>query len=127
MSPAILPQLFNSYVELHTAQLGVLLGLFVGLLYRDYPLLAYALLFLGVLSAFGNASHIGFLPNSDIPTEIEAKPWYFLSALYFTTIANILSIRYGARILGALPVPSPKSRSEDRSSSEDVRATEDRA
>lgn len=99
MSPAILPQLFNSYVELHTAQLGVLLGLFVGLLYRDRPTLAYLLLFLGVLSALGNASHIGFMRYSDVATEIEAKPWYFLSALYITTVVNILGIRYVPRLV----------------------------
>ncbi len=119
--PEILPQLFNSYVEIHTLQLGLLLGLFVGLVYRDYPLLAYALLFLGVLSAFGNASHIGFLPNSGIPTEIERKPWYFLSALYFTTVVNILGIRYKHWIASRLPILS------GRSGSEDIRTTEDRA
>ncbi|QLH81336.1 hypothetical protein [Halosimplex pelagicum] len=123
--PEILPQLFSSYVEIHTLQLGALLGLFVGLVYRDYPVLAYALLFLGVLSAFGNASHIGYLPNSGIPTEIERKPWYFLSALYATTVVNILCIRYKQWIGSRLPVPGGTS--GDRSTSEDVRATEDRA
>jgi phosphotransferase system glucose/maltose/N-acetylglucosamine-specific IIC component len=90
MSPEILPQLFNMYREIHSAQLGVLLGLFVGLLYRDRPALAYALLFLGVLSAFGNASRIGFQPAP----EIETKPWYFLSGLYVSTVANLLLVKY---------------------------------
>jgi len=97
MSPEIIPQLFNSYVEIHTVQLGVLLGLFVGILYRERPTLAYLLLFLGVLSALGNASHIGFMRYSDIATEIEAKPWYFLSALYATTVVNLLAAEYGHR------------------------------
>ncbi|WP_436926748.1 hypothetical protein [Halosimplex amylolyticum] len=99
MSPEVLPQLFNSYVELHTAQLGVLLGLFVGLLYRERPVLAYLLLFFGVLSALGNASHIGFMRYSDVATEIEAKPWYFLSALYATTVLNLLAVEHGPRVL----------------------------
>jgi len=90
MSPEILPTLFSMYREIHSAQLGVLLGLFVGLLYRDRPTLAYALLFLGVLSAFGNASRIGFQPAP----EIETKPWYFLSGLYVSTVANLLLVKY---------------------------------
>jgi len=88
MSPAIIPELFNSYIELHTAQLGVLVGLFVGLLYRDNPYLAYALLFMAVLSALGNAPDIGYAGG------IAVKPWYFLSALYASTAANILLILY---------------------------------
>jgi hypothetical protein len=108
--PEIVSQLFNSYVELHTAQLGVLLGLFVGILYRDRPRLAYALLFLGVLSAFGNASHIGFMRYSDVATEIEAKPWYFLSALYFTTVGNLLLLKYGSPLWRRLPsLPEPET------------------
>ena len=106
--PEVLPTLFSNYVELHTAQLGVLLGLFVGLLYGDRPELAYALLFLGVLSAFGNASHIGFVPGSDAATEIEAKPWYFLSAVYLSTVGNLLLVKYGTplwRRLASLPTP----------------------
>ena len=110
--PEIIPQLFNNYVELHTAQLGVLLGLFVGLLYRDRPTLAYVLLFLGVLSAFGNASHIGFMPNSGVATEIEAKPWYFLSALYLSTVGNLLLLKYGTPLWRRLP-SLPKPGTED--------------
>mgnify|MGYP000253416440 CR=1 FL=1 len=101
--PEILPTVFSNYVELHTAQLGVLLGLFVGLLYRDRPMLAYALLFLGVLSAFGNASHIGFMRYSDVATEIEAKPWYFLSALYVSTVGNLLLVKYGSSLFQRVP------------------------
>lgn len=88
----------------------MLLGLFVGLLHRDRPELAYALLFLGVLSAFGNASHIGFVLGSDAATEIEAKPWYFLSAVYLSTVGNLLLllVKYGTplwRRLASLPTP----------------------
>lgn len=99
----VLPTVFSNYVELHTAELGVLLGLFVGLVYRERPTLAYALLFLGVLSALGNASHIGFMRYSDVATEIEAKPWYFLSALYLTTVANLLVLEYGASLRRRFP------------------------
>jgi hypothetical protein len=94
MSPAIIPELFNSYVELHTAQLGVLVGLFVGLLYRDKPYLAYALLFMAVLPALGKAPDIGYAGG------IAVKPWYFLSALYISTAVNILLVMYS---------PSPKT------------------
>jgi len=108
--PEILPTVFSNYVELHTAQLGVLLGLFVGILYRDRPMLAYALLFLGVLSAFGNASHIGFMRYSDVATEIEAKPWYFLSALYLSTVGNLLLLKYGSPLWRRLPsLPKPRT------------------
>jgi hypothetical protein len=110
--PEILPTVFSNYVELHTAQLGVLLGLFVGILYRDRPTLAYALLFFGVLSAFGNASHIGFMRYSGVATEIEAKPWYFLSALYFSTVTNLLLLKYGTPLWRRLP-SLPKPRTED--------------
>jgi hypothetical protein len=110
--PEILPTIFSNYVELHTAQLGVLLGLFVGLLYRDRPILAYALLFLGVLSAFGNASHIGFMRYSDVATEIEAKPWYFLSALYASTVTNLLLVKYGQPLWRRLP-NLPRAQSDE--------------
>ena len=90
MSLELLPTVFSLYREIHSFQLGVLLGLFAGLLYRDRPNLAYALLFLGVLSAFGNASRIGFQPAP----EIETKPWYFLSGLYVSTVANMLLVKY---------------------------------
>jgi len=124
MSPAILPQLFNSYVELHTAQLGVLLGLFVGILYWDRPTLAYLLLFLGVLSALGNASHIGFMRYSDVATEIEAKPWYFLSALYATTVVNLLAAEYGPRVVRFVRrVAGDRSAGPD---SEDIATADDR-
>lgn len=87
MPPEILPQLFNSYVEIHTAQLGVLVGLFVGLCYWYDRRLAYALLFLSVLMALGNGSRIGW-------EAIDRKPWYFLSALYVTSAGNMLLVRY---------------------------------
>lgn len=96
MAPEILPQLFNTYVEIHTAQLGVLVGLFVGLLYREYPRAAYALLAVAVVSALGNGATIGF-------EAIDRKPWYFLTALYVSTVANLLAVTYGARVLRRLP------------------------
>jgi len=98
--PPILPQLFNMYVEIHAAQLGVLVGLFVGLLYRDRPTVAYALLFLSVLTALGNGSRIGF-------EALDRKPWYFLTALYASTVFNMLAITYGRRIRRRVPVEWP--------------------
>ena len=86
--------LFDTYAELHTVQLGVLLGLFVGLIYRDYPPLAYALLFLGVFSGLYNASHIGFRPELDLATEIEAVPEYFVISVLIIAVINILLIEY---------------------------------
>lgn len=99
--PAIIPQLFNSYVELHTAQLGLLVGLFVGLLYREHPYAAYGLLFFSVVFAFGNGTHIGY-------SAIDRKPWYFLSAAYVSTVANLLALEHGRVLLGRLP-SLPKS------------------
>ena len=67
-----------------------------------------ALLFLGVLSAFGNASHIGFVLGSDAATGIEAKPWHFLSTVYLSTVGNLLLVKYGTplwRRLASLPTP----------------------
>lgn len=106
--PEVLPTLFSNYVELHTTQLGVLLGFFVGLLHRDRLELAYALLFLGVLLAFGTASHIGFVLGSDAATGIEAKLRYFLSAVYLSTVGNLLLVKYETplwRRLASLPTP----------------------
>jgi len=103
--PEIIPQLFNSYVELHTAQLGVLAGLFVGLLYREHPLAAYALLFCTVVFAFGNGTHIGY-------SAIDRKPWYFLSAVYASTVANLLLLEHGRVLLARLP-SLPKTTVED--------------
>jgi len=88
MTPPILPQLFNSYVEIHTAQLGILLGLFFGILHRKYPRAAYGLLFCGVAFAFGNGTPIGY-------SAIDRKPWYFLTALYASTVVNLLATTYG--------------------------------
>ena len=115
MTPAIIAELFNSYIEIHTAQLGVLVGLFVGLLYREKPLLGYGLLFAAVLSALGNAPDIGYAGG------IAAKPWYFLGALYVSTAANMLLFRYapslsetarrlvGSHAQAAQPDPGPQS------------------
>jgi hypothetical protein len=94
--PAIIPQLFNSYVEIHTAQLGVLVGLFVGLFYREDPRVAYLLLFLSVVSALGNGSQIGF-------EAIDRKPWYFLTALYGSAVINLLFVKYGSPVWRRLP------------------------
>lgn len=127
MSPAILPELFNSYVELHTAQLGALLGLFVGLLYRDRPALAYALLFLGVLSAFGNASHIGFKREFAVATEIEAKPWYFLTALYFTTVGNILFRKHALPTVRDVVASRRRVSRRGRTTGEEAVRSDDRA
>lgn len=104
MVPPVLPELFSNYLELHAAQLGALLGLFVGLLYRDYPRVAYALLFLGVLSAFGNAPDIGYA------NEINVKPWYFLTALYFTTIGHLLLLTRGRVVAARLREAVARSR-----------------
>ena len=92
MTPPILPQLFNSYVELHTAQLGVLVGLFFGLVHRKYPRAAYALLCLSVVFAFGNGTHIGY-------SAIDRKPWYFLSALYVSTVLNLAFLARGRPVV----------------------------
>jgi len=118
VSPEILPQLFNTYVEIHTAQLGVLVGLFVGLLYREFPRAAYALLFVAVLSALGNGATIGF-------EAIDRKPWYFLSALYASTVANLLLVTYGGRLLARVPWPQLGGSLEGVERSEDHLATEE--
>jgi hypothetical protein len=94
--------LFSSYVEIHAAQLGALLGLFVGLIYRERPTLAYALLTVGVLSAFGYVSGFGFVLYGDVARIIQLKPWYFLSALYGTTVANFLVFAYGPALWSRL-------------------------
>lgn len=119
MSPEILPQLFNSYVELHTTQLGLLVGLFVGLLYRDHPLAAYALLFTSVLFAFGNGTHIGY-------AAIDRKPWYFLSALYVSSVGNLLLLKYGGPLWQRLPtLPNSGSNVGADGTGEDVLGTDD--
>lgn len=104
--PPILPQLFNMYVELHAAQLGVLVGLFVGLFYREDPRIAYALLFLCVLSALGNGSRIGF-------EALDRKPWYFLTALYASAVANLLFVKYGGPVWRRLPSLPRATRRDD--------------
>ncbi|WP_121820793.1 hypothetical protein [Halostella salina] len=91
----VLQSLFDSYIEIHTAQLGVLLGLFVGVIYRERPTLAYAVLTVGVLSAFGYVPTIGFVLYDHVAAVITVKPWYFLSALYVSTVANLLAVDYG--------------------------------
>lgn len=118
MSPEILPQLFNTYVEIHTAQLGVLVGLFVGLCYREFPRVAYALLFFAVLSALGNGATIGF-------EAIDRKPWYFLSALYVSTVVNLLAVTYGPAVLARLR-SVPQSRGTRVDAGEDHLATEEK-
>lgn len=87
----IASQLFNSYAEIHVFQLGALLGLFVAFTYYRHPFVAYALLFFGVFLAFGNAAHIGW-------GGISRKPWYFLSATFFTTVGGLLILRIYGRI-----------------------------
>ena len=94
--PEILPTLFSNYVEIHTAQLGLLVGLFVGLIYREHPYAAYGLLFCSVAFAFGNGTHIGY-------SAIDRKPWYFLSAVYFSTVGNLLVLEHGRLLLQRLP------------------------
>jgi len=78
----ILAEIFSSYLDIHTFQLGVLLGLLVVVAYRDNKGVAYALLFVGVFLAFGNAAHIGW-------GGISLKPWYFLTGVYVTTVIGI--------------------------------------
>ena len=100
--PAIIPQLFNSYVEIHTAQLGI----FVGLLYREHPLAAYRLLFCAVAFAFGNSTHIGY-------SAIDRKPWYFLSGTYVSTIGNFLVLQHRHVLLDRLPPLPTRSVDDD--------------
>lgn len=85
MSHEIIHSLFSTYTEVHAAQLGLLLGLFVGLAYRDHSRLAYLLLFSGVVLAFGNATAIGY-------SDIAKKPWYFLGAAYIASVAAMLGV-----------------------------------
>lgn len=104
MSHEIIHSLFNTYTEVHAAQLGVLLGLFVGLSYRDQSRLAYLLLFSGVVLAFGNATVIGF-------GDIAKKPWYFLGAAYLASVASMLGVYFIDTYLRQ-SVPSPQSPSD---------------
>lgn len=120
MAPEILPQLFNTYVEIHTTQLGVLVGLFVGLLYREFPRAAYALLALAVVSALGNGATIGF-------EAIDRKPWYFLSALYVSTVANLLAVTYGGRLLRRLAALRGADAPDRVDAGEDPLATDERS
>ncbi|WEL16708.1 MULTISPECIES: hypothetical protein [unclassified Halorhabdus] len=78
----ILGEIFSSYMDIHTFQLGVLLGLLVVFAYRDDKRIAYGLLFFGVYFAFGNAAHIGW-------GGISRKPWYFLTGVYMTTVLGL--------------------------------------
>lgn len=87
MSHEILHSLFSTYTEVHAAQLGVLLGLLVGIAYREHALPAYVLLFTGVVLAFGNAPVIGY-------GDITRKPWYFLSGVYAASVVAMLSIHF---------------------------------
>lgn len=84
MTHEIIHSLFNAYTEIHAAQLGVLLGLLVGLSYRDHAPLAHGLLFTGVVLAFGNATAIGF-------GDIAQKPWYFLGGVYVASVVAMLA------------------------------------